>query len=117
MPRKSRPTQAQRPVNLGSSQEAYDAFTHDSISEAPVDDKRKTASTRLGSGGWAIILVLMGFLAAAVAVAFYAWNELAGVEISTDGWIAMGLGLFFTALVGVGLMALIFYSSRRNYDR
>ena len=28
----------------------------------------------------------------------------------------MGLGIFFTLLVGGGLMALVFYSSRAGYD-
>ena len=32
------------------------------------------------------------------------------------GWLMMGLGIFFTLLVGVGLMALVFYSSRAGYD-
>ena len=80
-------------------------------------DKRKTASRRLGSGSWVVVLALLAFLAGAIAVAFYVWNQLSGVEISSDGWIAMGLGLFFTAVIGIGLMGLVFYSSRRNYDR
>jgi len=29
----------------------------------------------------------------------------------------MSLGILFTAAIGVGLMTLIFYSSRRNYDQ
>jgi hypothetical protein len=32
------------------------------------------------------------------------------------GWLMMGLGIFFTLLVGCGLMALIFYSNRAGYD-
>ena len=32
------------------------------------------------------------------------------------GWWMMGLGIFFTLVVGVGLMALVFYSSRAGYD-
>jgi len=32
------------------------------------------------------------------------------------GWLMMGLGIFFTVVVGGGLMALIFYSSRDGYD-
>jgi hypothetical protein len=40
-----------------------------------------------------------------------------GVQISLAGWIFMGLGIVFTLLVGGGLMALVFYSSRNDYDR
>jgi hypothetical protein len=29
----------------------------------------------------------------------------------------MSLGILFTAVVGIGLMVLIFYSSRKNYDQ
>ena len=32
------------------------------------------------------------------------------------GWLMMGLGIFFTLLVGGGLMALVFYSSRAGFD-
>jgi len=31
-------------------------------------------------------------------------------------WLAMGFGAFVCILVGGGLMALIFYSSRKGYD-
>jgi hypothetical protein len=36
--------------------------------------------------------------------------------MSVHGWIALGLGVFFSVLIGCGLMALMFYSSRRGYD-
>src|SRR5262249_52638651 len=32
------------------------------------------------------------------------------------GWLMMGLGIFFTLVIGGGLMILIFYSSRAGYD-
>ena len=32
------------------------------------------------------------------------------------GHVAMWLGIFFSLVVGCGLMALMFYSSRRGYD-
>jgi hypothetical protein len=34
----------------------------------------------------------------------------------TWGWLMMGLGIFFTLLVGGGLMALVFDSSRAGFD-
>jgi hypothetical protein len=72
---------------------------------------------RFGTGNWTALAVLLGFLGVAIAFAVYIWNQLEGVDISPQGWIAMSLGIIFTAAVGVGLMALVFYSSRRNYDR
>ena len=38
------------------------------------------------------------------------------VEMSMHGYIAMALGIGFTLVVGIGLMALVFYSSRKGYD-
>ncbi len=36
--------------------------------------------------------------------------------MSKHGWIALGLGTFFSLIIGCGLMALVFYSSRYGYD-
>jgi len=36
--------------------------------------------------------------------------------MSNHGWIAMGLGAFFSIVIGCGLMALMFYSSRGGHD-
>ncbi len=83
------------------------------MSENPQD---KPVSKSLGPGGWFAIVVLVGFLAAAIAYAVHAWNAMAGVGISTAGWVAMILGVVVTTAVGGGLMALVFYSSRNNYD-
>jgi len=38
------------------------------------------------------------------------------VQVSEQGYIAMALGIFFSLIVGVGLMTLVFYSSRAGYD-
>lgn len=37
-------------------------------------------------------------------------------DISPAGWVAMGFGVIITLALGVGLMALVFISSRRGYD-
>ncbi len=37
-------------------------------------------------------------------------------EMSIHGWIALTLGVVVTMAVGVGLMALVFFSARRGYD-
>jgi hypothetical protein len=38
------------------------------------------------------------------------------VEMSIHGWIAPTLGVVFSLIIGCGLMALMFYSSRSGYD-
>jgi hypothetical protein len=35
--------------------------------------------------------------------------------VPTSGYVAMALGVIFSLVVGFGLMALIFYSSRKGY--
>ena len=44
-----------------------------------------------------------------------AWTR-TNAEMSVHGWIALTLGILFSLIVGCGLMALVFYSSRRGYD-
>jgi hypothetical protein len=78
---------------------------------------KEGAPARFGLGNWAAVVILLGCLAAAVGFAVYVWNQLSDVAISRQGWIAMSLGILFTAVVGIGLMVLIFYSSRKNYDQ
>jgi hypothetical protein len=36
--------------------------------------------------------------------------------MSKHGWIALGLGTFFSLLIGCGLMALMFYSNHSGHD-
>ena len=62
------------------------------------------------------IAVLLALLAASVGVAIWAWQEIGDVEISGHGLIALGLGVVVTVLLGGGLMARVFFSSRRGYD-
>lgn len=78
---------------------------------------QKPQSQRFGVGNWAALAILLIFLGLATAFAVYVWNQLEGVDISTQGWIAMSLGIIFTAAIGIGLMALIFYSNRKDFDR
>jgi len=39
-----------------------------------------------------------------------------GADIPLYGWVAIAGGVGFSLLVGGGLMALVFYSSRHGYD-
>ena len=59
---------------------------------------------------------LFALLAAAFWFAGAAWVHLGGDAIPMYGWFAIGGGVVFSLLVGGGLMALVFYSSRHGYD-
>jgi ABC-type multidrug transport system permease subunit len=73
--------------------------------------------TPLGLAGWLAIAVMAALLVAAILFAIHTWDAMAGTSVSTLGWVFMALGVIVTTLVGAGLMALVFYSSRKNYDR
>ena len=79
--------------------------------------KNPKKDTALGPAGWIALVVLAGFLAVAVWYAVYAWTALSGVAMSPAGWLFLILGALFTLGLGAGLMALVFYSSRQDYDR
>lgn len=66
-------------------------------------------------GTTAVMAVLVVILALAI---FYAFAGLAvpGVAVPESGWLALFFGVLFSILVGAGLMALLFYSSRRGYN-
>ena len=67
--------------------------------------------------GQAIVLAILAILLIGTGFsAMSAWNATADVEMSMHGWIALGLGTFFSLVIGCGLMALMFYSSRHGYD-
>lgn len=74
------------------------------------------ASTRLSRGGWIAIIVLLLFLIAAIAYAIHGWNSIGAVGIPPIGWAFLIAGVVVTTLVGGGLMALVFYSSRKGRD-
>ena len=67
-------------------------------------------------GKWITLATLLAFLALAAVFAYVGWNRHGDVPMSAHGYLAMALGIGFTLVVGVGLMALVFYSSRKGYD-
>ena len=61
----------------------------------------------------ALLTILTAILLLTGAGAVVTWGATTGVEIGKHGWIALGLGTFFSLLVGCGLM---FFSSRSGHD-
>lgn len=68
------------------------------------------------AGGIVLFAALFAILVAAGWYAITIWNGDAGPPMPTTGYVAMTLGVVFSLVVGCGLMALLFYSSRHGYD-
>jgi TRAP-type C4-dicarboxylate transport system permease small subunit len=67
---------------------------------------------RLSMSQIALLALLIFLLILTGIWAVTAWNSVGDIEMSKHGWIALGLGTFFSLLIGCGLMALMFYSNR-----
>jgi hypothetical protein len=64
-----------------------------------------------------IAVVIAGAVVGVVAIVVVnLWSGMGDSAISTAGWLAMALGILVTLALGIGLMALVFISSRRGYD-
>ena len=75
-----------------------------------------TMPTRMGLGSWIILIVLLLLLVATGVVIYFGWTLANGTDVPTSGYAAMVFGVIISLAVGFGLMALIFYSSRKGYD-
>jgi hypothetical protein len=73
-------------------------------------------SRGLSRGTLALLLALLGLLAAAMSLSWYVWRELDDVAIGAHGRIALALGSGAAVALGGGLMWLVYYSNRCGYD-
>lgn len=71
--------------------------------------KRSKIGTIVLLSALALILLGTGFFV-------YEGTTVGEGALPGDFYVAMTLGIVFSLVVGVGLMALIFYSSRKGYD-
>ncbi len=55
-------------------------------------------------------------LVLAVGGAAYGWISMGEVEVSPHGFLALALGVLLSLALGIGLMVLVFYSSRHGHD-
>jgi hypothetical protein len=63
-----------------------------------------------------VIVPLVALLAASIYFAVFSWSAIQGPPMPAEGHVAMWLGIVFSLVVGCGLMALVFYSSRQGFD-
>jgi len=63
-----------------------------------------------------MIVFLLTLLVATMALAYFESCLAAGVDIPVSGYIAFCLGALFSILMGVGLTALVFHSTRHGFD-
>lgn len=75
---------------------------------------KPTAASVVGT--IALVVVLLGLLVAALVFAVRSWTAVEGPPMPGVGYVAMTLGVVFSLVVGIALMALLFYSSRHGYD-
>lgn len=67
-------------------------------------------------GWWAVVTVLPSLLVAAGVIGYLGWT-ISDADVPVSGYVAMALGVIFSLVVGIGLMALVFYSNRAGYDK
>jgi hypothetical protein len=85
----------------------------------PTGNKVRTStmmSARMGVGSWIVLIVLLSLLVATGFVIYLGWTLANGTDVPSSGYAAMVLGVIISLAVGFGLMALVFYSSRKGYD-
>ena len=71
---------------------------------------------KLGIGGHLLIGSLLSLLAGVIGFGGLAWLLGEGTDVPAFGYVAMGAGILFSVVLGIGLMTLCFCSSRFGYD-
>jgi hypothetical protein len=74
-------------------------------------------STSMRIGSWVVLAALVLLLVLAIVFLFIGWDAAdTGTPMTTGGYVAMTFGIVATLALGTGLMALVFYSSRKGHD-
>jgi hypothetical protein len=79
--------------------------------------RNRPSQSPLSGAGWLALGILIGFLSVAIWYGMHSWSVLGDVRMSAFGWFALIAGSLVTVGVGAGLMALVFYSNRKDFDR
>ena len=71
-------------------------------------------------GTWLTLVLLGAMLALAIVIGYVGWgmgdSDDPQQAMTTSGYVAMGFGIVVTLALGIGLMALLFYSNRTGRD-
>ena len=70
----------------------------------------------VGMGKLTLMAALLALLGASLWLLYAVSTGVEWPEMPASAYVAMGLGIFFSLVVGCGLMALMFFSSRHGYD-
>jgi hypothetical protein len=62
------------------------------------------------------VIALLAMLAVSLWYAYGLWTAVETEALPPGLYVALVLGALFSLIVGCGLMALMFYSSRQGYD-
>jgi hypothetical protein len=74
------------------------------------------SKSKLLWGSGLILSVLVGLLVLAIVAVYMAWDPEQSSAMTGAGYVALALGILATLALGIGLMALMFYSSRSGRD-
>jgi flagellar basal body-associated protein FliL len=85
----------------------------DAPNQQATNPATKPPRNRIGT--WIVLAVLVLLLVGAALIGYLGWTS-TDTSVPISGYIAMAFGVIFSLAVGVGLMALLFYSSRAGYD-
>jgi hypothetical protein len=104
------------PGDASSSLSRGAVFDMETANQKSVMQPGVLGPARLGIGSWTVLVVLLLLLAGTFAIIYFGWTLANGTDVPASGYIAMVFGVLVSLGVGFGLMALIFYSSRKGYD-
>lgn len=65
---------------------------------------------------WIVLATAAALVMAIGAATWLVWAGQGPVDLPVTAYIALTLGIVLTVALGCGLMALVFFSSRRGYD-
>jgi len=65
---------------------------------------------------WIAVAVAVALVIVVIVAVASAWSGLGDTGMSGAGWVALVLGVLVTLALGIGLMSLVFISSRRGFD-
>jgi protein-S-isoprenylcysteine O-methyltransferase Ste14 len=81
-----------------------------------IHDEHSETVTKPNKSALVLFGVLGALLGATLLGLWFAFSHGKIPHISVHGWVAMGIGVVFSLVIGCGLMWLSFYSARQGFD-